>query len=241
MFAATRGGRRAGPGADAAPPLSAYALLGQATAGARARDRSGPDGPSGVEVRSEVRVPADLLADLYHPRLVITPDYIGPDRRRAHRNAGRVGEGYRDIWHLVLAVVMVLAVAAALVPLSLLAAREVGRSVPTPSTGGTHPRPGGGATPRSTGAAGGIGRGTGAAGGTSAPRRHSARRRVAARARHTVRRHGGRRARAAAAAATGPEARFPARCAISAAIGLPPHCGRHRAAPDLGASPGTVG
>ncbi len=33
----------------------------------------------------EAAIPAGLLADLHHPRLIITDDYVGPDRRTLDR------------------------------------------------------------------------------------------------------------------------------------------------------------
>ena len=48
----------------------------------------------------EVDVPEDLLADLYHHPLIITPDYVGRDRRTQVRSAitrqRRGASGRRD-------------------------------------------------------------------------------------------------------------------------------------------------
>jgi hypothetical protein len=44
-------------------------------------------GTEGVDRRDEVT--AGLLSDLYHPRLIITAEYIGPDRRALDRREER--------------------------------------------------------------------------------------------------------------------------------------------------------
>jgi hypothetical protein len=36
-------------------------------------------------VADEAAIPAGMLADLHHPRLIITDDYVGPDRRALDR------------------------------------------------------------------------------------------------------------------------------------------------------------
>ncbi len=66
---------------------------------------------------AEVTLPAEWLADLYDPRLVITPDYVGTDRRHTVR-AGR--RGSRHLHTLA----VVLATTAAVVPLTLLIVRS---------------------------------------------------------------------------------------------------------------------
>jgi hypothetical protein len=49
-------------------------------------------GTDGLD-RADDEVAAGLLSDLYHPRLIITAEYIGPDRRaidrRSRRESGR--------------------------------------------------------------------------------------------------------------------------------------------------------
>ncbi len=61
-------------------------------------DRSGTaTGPD-----AEVVIPEDMLADLHHPRLVITDEYVGPDRRtldRGQRRTHRRDEQRRREWH----------------------------------------------------------------------------------------------------------------------------------------------
>jgi hypothetical protein len=79
----------------------------------------------------EVFVSPQLLADLHHPRLVIAPDYVGPDRRRpqpprwgavrhldpaAPRRSADRSRGWRQV------LVTVVATVAAVVPLTLIVA-----------------------------------------------------------------------------------------------------------------------
>jgi hypothetical protein len=51
----------------------------------RAGDHHPNAGRTGID---DVHIPAEMVADLYHPFLIITPDYVGPPRR-APREAGR--------------------------------------------------------------------------------------------------------------------------------------------------------
>ena len=50
---------------------------------------------------AEVAIPEGMLADLHHPRLVITDEYVGPDRRtlnRGQRRTQRRDEQRRREW-----------------------------------------------------------------------------------------------------------------------------------------------
>ena len=51
-------------------------------------DLIGTDGDDGDGI-GEDPVPDALLSDLYHPRLIITAEYIGPDRRTLDRRQAR--------------------------------------------------------------------------------------------------------------------------------------------------------
>jgi hypothetical protein len=58
------------------PPTMVTANDLLAPSGDRAANARG----SGVDL-ADILVPAEMLADLHHPFLVITPDYVGPPRR----------------------------------------------------------------------------------------------------------------------------------------------------------------
>ncbi len=95
----------------------------------------------GSTLPSEVAVHPDLLADLHEPGLIITPDYVGRDRRlaglRPDRNGGRrrsSGPSVRFV-HLVLAVV---ATTIAVIPLTLLASDALG-AAPSAGQASAHP------------------------------------------------------------------------------------------------------
>ena len=95
--------------------------------------------------RGAVMIPAGMLADLHHPRLIITDDYVGPERRILHgqelhakRRADRRPRTLRAkhprptaqdpkagslrTWHLVTTVAIT---AATVAPLTLVAAHLV--------------------------------------------------------------------------------------------------------------------
>jgi hypothetical protein len=99
----TRGGRQALERASRGRPVSAHGLLSGDWVG---------------EVADlEVYVPPELLADLHDPRLVITPGYIGRDRRRPA--TARWGDGNQPRSQLLLVVMVALLTSAIVVPLTL--------------------------------------------------------------------------------------------------------------------------
>jgi len=76
----------------------------------------------------EVVIAPELVADLYDPSLVISPGYVGPDRRRFDRSAPPKGEFPR--W-LRRAMEVVLLTAIVVAPLTMITAR----SIPPAATG----------------------------------------------------------------------------------------------------------
>lgn len=70
VVSVSRGGHGARRGDACDPPSSAYELLGET---------------SGLSPSIDSDLPPGWLADLDVPRLVITPDYVGPPRRRDER------------------------------------------------------------------------------------------------------------------------------------------------------------
>ena len=52
---------------------------------------------TGIDTEA-IHVPAEMLADLHHPFLIITPEYVGPPRR-APRGAGRRATDERTEGH----------------------------------------------------------------------------------------------------------------------------------------------
>jgi len=66
-------------------------------------------------------IPPELLDDLYVPDLVIDPGYIGPDRRRTPRELRRTSSIRDRSSGFVRTLLIVLATAAAVVPLTLMA------------------------------------------------------------------------------------------------------------------------
>ncbi len=65
-------------------------------------DRSGPGPVPGPVPDDELIIPEGMLTDLHHPRLVITEEYVGPDRRtldRSQRRTHRRDEQRRREWH----------------------------------------------------------------------------------------------------------------------------------------------
>jgi hypothetical protein len=99
----TRGGRRALERASGAEPVSAHGLLGGDSVG--------------TVSDLEVYVPPEMLADLHEPRLVITPGYIGRDRRRPAPWQRRVRRPPTS--RLALVVMVALITSAIVVPLTL--------------------------------------------------------------------------------------------------------------------------
>jgi hypothetical protein len=78
------------------------------------------DAFGGSPRQTEIDVPPELLADLHEPRLIITPNYVGSDRRvsgarRPHRR------GFGPSVRLIEVVVIIMATVVAVVPLTLLA------------------------------------------------------------------------------------------------------------------------
>ncbi|HEX7460221.1 MAG TPA: hypothetical protein VF279_06290 [Acidimicrobiales bacterium] len=138
MGHAVRTGHTALVGAGTDQPLSAADLLAR------------PQGSSTGEV--DVYVSTELLADLHAPRLVITPEYVGPERRHRTRATAidlpdpwsppRVDRGW-FVRPLKIVVVAAVTVAVA-VPLILMA---------TQGTMPTHPVPVATAVQSSTGGA----------------------------------------------------------------------------------------
>jgi hypothetical protein len=102
-------GRSALIGADSDRPSSAAALL------ARPHCTSDPD--------VDVHLSPALVADLHEPRLVITPDYVGADRRRGVRTTvvdrPRTALPHQDDRRQLLRPVGVIAAGAALVALAV--------------------------------------------------------------------------------------------------------------------------
>lgn len=89
--------------------------------------------PSSCGHDLEVYVPPSLLADLHAPDLVITPRYVGPERRLWSRlpvGAAPSPPDDRRSLRLMEAVVIVLVSVALAVPLTLLASHQIARAVP---------------------------------------------------------------------------------------------------------------
>ena len=102
-------------------PVTAYGLLA--------------GGPGTTLEPSEVHVPRELLSDLDVYPLIITPDYIGPDRRSTIRHyPDRRGTG-RSLRALEVLVIMVITMAVA-IPLTLMAshAAAAGKSSRPPAS-----------------------------------------------------------------------------------------------------------
>jgi hypothetical protein len=111
----TRGGRRALERASGGEPVSAHGLLGGDSVGTISD--------------LEVYVPPEMLADLHEPRLVITPGYIGRDRRRPAPSPWPVRRPPRS--RLALVVIVALITSATVVPVTLALAP---RGVPATAT-----------------------------------------------------------------------------------------------------------
>lgn len=102
-------------------PVTAYGLLA--------------GGPGITFEPSEVHVPRELLSDLDVYPLIITPDYIGPDRRTTVRHyPDRPGTG-RSLRALEVLVIMVITLAVA-IPLTLMTshAAAAGKSSRSPAS-----------------------------------------------------------------------------------------------------------
>jgi hypothetical protein len=91
----------------------------------------------GAPRHGEVRMPPELLADLYEPHLIITADYVGPDPRyvdwdRLRREAG-AGAPLRHAFsaRMLEILVVVLVTGAVIVPITLIASQAV-RGAPSP-------------------------------------------------------------------------------------------------------------
>jgi hypothetical protein len=113
----TRGGRQALERASRGQPVSAHGLLG------------GESVATALDL--EIYVPPEMLADLHEPRLVITPGYIGRDRRRPATS--RWGLRHQPKSRLVLVVLVALITSAIVVPLTLaLAPRGVSATATDP-------------------------------------------------------------------------------------------------------------
>jgi hypothetical protein len=113
----TRGGRQALERTSRGEPVSAHGLLGGDAVG--------------TVSDLELYVPPEMLADLHEPRLVITPGYIGRDRRRPTPSPWRVCR--RPKSRLVLVVMVALITSATVVPLTLaLAPRGVSATATSP-------------------------------------------------------------------------------------------------------------
>ena len=112
--------------------------------------------PPGSGHALEVYVPPELLVDLHAPDLVITPGYIGPERRAWSRlavgatSSHRSGKGGHRSLRLVEALVIVLASVALSVPVTLVVSHQLARAVP--ATPITPARPAGTARPAEAGA-----------------------------------------------------------------------------------------
>jgi hypothetical protein len=90
---------------------------------------------AGSERLREVYVPPEMLSDLHDPRLVITPDYVGRDRRRPGIGRGRPARGGRPSLRLRDVVTVALVTAAAVVPLTLIASQQAPQSMTTGKAG----------------------------------------------------------------------------------------------------------
>jgi len=79
------------PQAPTGRPVTAYDLLVPMAADVDGGRITGDD----RDAIDRVEIPAGMLADLYDPRLIITPDYVGPARRLVgHR--GRTSPHHRS-------------------------------------------------------------------------------------------------------------------------------------------------
>jgi hypothetical protein len=141
-----RGGRRGQERGRATRPVSACGLLGWSV------DEL-PRAPGTFSHQADeslqpldVYVAPELLADLYEPRLVITPDYVGRDRRfdPARRRPAAVRDGHLShpsVAQLLVMGLVAMVTAAVVVPLTLLvshagaqpiAARPATQTAPAP-------------------------------------------------------------------------------------------------------------
>lgn len=84
-----------------------------------------------VSAPPDVSVPPELLADLYDPQLVIFPEYVGSDRRRAGGSISRIRGGDRRSLRLGQIVMVILLTVAATVPLTLIASHASSAPVTT--------------------------------------------------------------------------------------------------------------
>jgi hypothetical protein len=82
----------------------------------------GGNAPEGL-LWPDGELPPELLADLCDPRLVISADYVGRDRRRPGPVAQRCPSGHRPSSRVRQAIVVMVATTAAVVPLTLIASR----------------------------------------------------------------------------------------------------------------------
>jgi hypothetical protein len=91
------------------PPVSAHGLLATI------------DEPT---VRPVVHVSPEMVADLHEPRLIISPDYVGRDRRHGLVFRGPDAPARRTTHRMAQAVVVALVTTAAMVPLTLMVAHD---------------------------------------------------------------------------------------------------------------------
>jgi hypothetical protein len=91
------------------PPVSAHGLLATI------------DEPT---VRPVVHVSPEMVADLHEPRLIISPDYVGRDRRHGLVFRGPDAPARRTTHRMAQAVVVALVTTAAVVPLTLMVAHD---------------------------------------------------------------------------------------------------------------------
>jgi hypothetical protein len=85
-------------------------------------------------VRPVVHVSPDMVADLHEPRLIISPDYVGRDRRHGLMLRGPYEPARRSTHRLAQAVMVALVTTAAVVPLTLMVAHHA-PAAPGPAGG----------------------------------------------------------------------------------------------------------
>jgi hypothetical protein len=71
-----------------------------------------------------VHVPPEMVADLHEPRLIISPDYVGRDRRHGIVHRQPLAPPRRSTHRLAQAVIVALVTTAAVVPLTLMVAHQ---------------------------------------------------------------------------------------------------------------------
>jgi hypothetical protein len=88
-----------------------------------------------------VHVRPEMVADLHDPRLIISPDYVGRDRRHALVLPPRYAPARPSTHRMAQAVMVAVVTAAAVVPLTLMVAHDASSSPGPPSATHTQVQP----------------------------------------------------------------------------------------------------